>query len=56
MADGGSASIVWIDLDSDYVAYNMYGIVSGCMTQASDESSSISAYAETGPFRRPELV
>ncbi|NBC47497.1 MAG: DUF839 domain-containing protein [Gammaproteobacteria bacterium] len=39
-----------LDLTDDYVATNMYGLVSGRMTQEDDPNSLIPPYAEDGPF------
>ncbi|MDY6992350.1 MAG: DUF839 domain-containing protein [Pseudomonadota bacterium] len=39
-------------IGSDYVAQNMYGLVMGRMTQASDPNSPIPAYDPAGPFAR----
>lgn len=46
-----SCGVVYaLDLDEQYTATNMYGLVAGRPTQAYDEASSIPPYAEDGPF------
>ena len=41
-----------LDVDENYVARNMYGLVSGHPTQANDPSSDLPAYDADGPFAK----